>query len=94
LCQDGHEKDLLVTAKSASLPQRANVDEAPRCAGFSKNHLKTVSRTFSKELKIIILNGYVQMNIKTKQVESRMLRHQFYLQLAVDSGSVLTEHLK
>jgi hypothetical protein len=35
------------------------VGEVSRCAEFSKNHLKTVSRTIFKERKIIILNSYL-----------------------------------
>jgi hypothetical protein len=33
-------------------PQRGSMGMASRCAGFSKNHLKAVSRTFFKERKI------------------------------------------
>jgi hypothetical protein len=62
------------------------VDEVSRCAGFSKNRLKTVSRTIFKEQKIIILNSYKGLILSCNQ---NIIYYPVEASEALDSGLIL-----
>jgi hypothetical protein len=74
--------------------QHNDMGSATKYAGFSKNHLKTVSRTFFKKLKIIVLNGYqswadtspASNNIHQLDIKGQIPPRQRVIRIQRDSG--------